>query len=116
MPKLYFASPRDLPVTRPLPGVTERTIHGRGATVLITDLAPRTIVETHRHDDERLGVIVRGSVAMVIAGEQRILTEGDTFVVPASAAHGLRVLEQGTQVLEVAAAVPSTRAGSDREE
>lgn len=104
MSRRYFASPRDLPSARPQPGVTERTLHGDRVTVRCADLAPRTIVETHKHEDERVGVVTRGSVAMVIAGEQRILTEGDTYVVPARAAHGIRVLEQGAQVVEVAAA------------
>ena len=102
MPKLYFASPRDLPMSRPQPGVTERTLRGLDATVNISELAPRTVIETHRHDDERMGIVMRGSVAMVIAGEQRILTEGDTYVVPAATAHGIRVLEQGAQIAEVA--------------
>lgn len=109
MPKLYFASPRDLPTTSPQPGVTEHTLHGGGAVVRTIDLAPRTIVETHRHDEERAGVVMRGSVAMVIAGEQRILAEGDTYVVPAATAHGLRVLEQRTQIVEVSADAPRAR-------
>ncbi len=104
MPKLYFASPRDLPTARPQSGVTERTLHGRDATVRVTDLAARTVVETHKHEEERVGLVTRGSIAMVIAGEQRILTEGDTYVVPPATAHGIRVLEQGAQVVEVAAA------------
>jgi quercetin dioxygenase-like cupin family protein len=102
LPKLYFASPRDLPASRPQAGVTERTLKGQDGLVVITDLGARTVVETHRHDEERIGVITRGSVAMVIAGEQRILTEGDTFIVPAATAHGIRVLEQGAQVIELA--------------
>lgn len=101
MPKLFFASPRDLPVAEPQAGVTEHTLKGQDAVVIITSLRPRTVVETHRHDVERIGVVTRGSVAMVIAGEQRILTEGDTFIVPAATAHGIRVLEQGAQLMEV---------------
>ena len=102
MPKLYFASPRDLPLTHPQSGVSERTLEGHDAMVRISDLTARTVVETHRHDEERVGVVTKGSIAMVIAGEQRILTEGDTYVVPPATAHGIRVLEQGAQVVEVA--------------
>jgi quercetin dioxygenase-like cupin family protein len=101
LPKLYFASPRDLPATRPQPGLTERVLQGGGVLVRSIDLAPRTIVETHRHEEERVGIVTSGSVAMVIAGEQRILTEGDTYIVPAATAHGIRVLEQRTQIVEV---------------
>ena len=101
MPKLYFASPRDLPTTTPQPGMTEHVLQSGGVVVRSILLAPRTIVETHRHDEERLGIVVRGVLAMVIAGEQRILAEGDTYVVPPATAHGMRVLEQRTHVIEV---------------
>lgn len=103
MPKLYFASARDLPVDRPQPGLAARWLRGEHLTLRCEDLAARTIVETHKHDDERVGIVTRGSIAMVIAGEQRILTEGDTFIVPPGAAHGVRVLEQGAQVIEASA-------------
>lgn len=101
MPKLFFASPRDLPTSHPQPGVTQRTVNGERTTVLIIDLDPRTIVETHKHDVEHTGVVTRGSVAMVVAGEQRILTAGDTFLIPPGASHGTRVLEQAAQVVDV---------------
>ena len=38
---------------------------------------------------------------MVIAGEQRILTPGDTYRVPPNAAHGARVFEEACQVIDV---------------
>jgi len=68
MPKLYYASPRDLP--------------------LIDNV-------------EQFGVVVKGSLAMVVAGEQRILMVGDTFRIPAGTAHGARVFEEITQVVQV---------------
>ena len=81
--------------------MVEHVLASGGVVVRSIDLAPRTFVETHRHDEERLGIVVRGGLAMVIAGEQRILAEGDTYVVPAATAHGMRVLEQRTKVVEV---------------
>jgi mannose-6-phosphate isomerase-like protein (cupin superfamily) len=44
---------------------------------------------------------VKGSLAMIIAGEQRILTPGDTYRIPPGAAHGARVFEEQTQVIDV---------------
>ena len=106
MPRLYFASPRDLPTTRPQPGVTQRVVKGTDATLLVSDLDALTVVESHKHVEEHLGVVTRGSVAMVIAGEQRILTAGDTYVIPAGAAHGTRVLEQAAQLIDVSRRPP----------
>jgi quercetin dioxygenase-like cupin family protein len=101
VPRLYYASPRDLPLIEPYPGVKGRVSQGEHTTVIVYDYAPRTIVETHRHDVEQFGVVVKGSLAMVIAGEQRILRIGDSFRIPAKTAHGARVFEEPTQVVGV---------------
>jgi quercetin dioxygenase-like cupin family protein len=99
VPKLYYASPRDLPLIEPSAGVSGRVVNADHATVIVYDYAPKTVVETHKHDVEQVGVVVKGSLAMVIAGEQRILTPGDSYRVPAKAAHGARVFEEVTQVV-----------------
>ena len=101
MPKLYFASPRDLPQHVPAPGVTERLIQADQATIALTDLAPRTVVETHKHDVEEIGVVTRGSLVLVIAGEQRILAPGDSYRVPPGASHGARVFEEATALIGI---------------
>lgn len=81
--------------------MTERVVKGEHATILVSDLDALTVIESHKHDDEHIGMVTRGSVAMVVAGEQRILTVGDTYVIPAGASHGMRVLEQAAQVIDV---------------
>lgn len=101
MPRLYYASPRDLPTVEPHPGVKGRVVHGEHATLVVYEYAPRTVVETHKHDVEQFGVLVKGSLAMVVAGEQRILTPGDSFRIPPGTAHGSRVFEEITQVVQV---------------
>ena len=101
MPKLYYASPRDLPLVEPHPGVKGRVVQAEHATLVVYDYTPRTIVNTHKHTVEQFGVVVKGSLAMVVAGEQRILTPGDSFRIPAGTAHGARVFEEPTQVVQV---------------
>ena len=101
MPRLYYASPRDLPTVEPHPGVKGRVVQGEHATLVVYEYAPKTIVETHKHDVEQFGVLVKGSLAMVVAGEQRILTPGDSFRIPPGTAHGARVFEEITQVVQV---------------
>ena len=101
MPKLYYASPRDIPATQAFPGMTQRILRSDAAVIAITDLVPRTIVATHKHAVEQTGVVIKGGLAMVIAGEQRILAPGDTYRVPAGASHGARVFEDAVQVVDV---------------
>lgn len=81
--------------------MTQKIIQSEHATIGITDLAPKTVVESHKHDMEQIGVVTKGSLVMVIAGEQRILTPGDSYRVPPGAAHGARVFEEAAQVIDV---------------
>ena len=101
MPKLYYASPRDLPLYDRSAGAKGRVLQTDHATMIVFDLEPKTIIETHKHEVEQFGVVVKGSLAMAIAGEQRILTAGDTYRIPPGAAHGARVFEEPTQVIDV---------------
>jgi quercetin dioxygenase-like cupin family protein len=101
LPKLYYASPRDLPLFERSPGARGRVLQTDKATMIVFDLDPKTIVETHKHEMEQFGIVVKGSLAMIIAGEQRILTPGDTYRIPPGAAHGARVFEEPTQVIDV---------------
>ena len=101
MPKLYYASPRDLPKFDRSAGAVGRVLQTDNATMIMFDLEPKIVIETHKHEMEQFGVVVKGSLAMVIAGEQRILTAGDTYRIPPGAAHGARVFEEATQVIDV---------------
>ncbi len=101
MPKLYYASPRDLPLFDRSPGARGRVLQTDNATLIVFDLDPKTVVETHKHEMEQFGVVVKGSLAMIIAGEQRILMPGDTYRIPPGTAHGARVFEEPAQVIDV---------------
>src|SRR3954471_3852999 len=101
MPKLYYASPRDLPLITPWHGAKGRVLQTDNATMIVFDFDPKVVVETHKREVEQFGVVVKGSLAMIVAGEQRILTPGDTYRIPPGAAHGARVFEEPTQVIDV---------------
>ena len=81
--------------------MTQKILQSEHATIGITDLAPKTVVESHKHEMEEIGVVTKGSLVMVIAGEQRILTPGDSYRVPPGATHGTRVFEEAAQVIDV---------------
>jgi quercetin dioxygenase-like cupin family protein len=101
VPKLYYASPRDLPLFDRSPGAKGRVLQTDNATMIMFELDPKTVVETHKHEMEQFGVVTKGSLAMIIAGEQRILSVGDTYRIPPGTAHGARVFEEATQVIDV---------------
>ncbi|TMD58599.1 MAG: cupin domain-containing protein [Chloroflexi bacterium] len=80
--------------------MVQRIVATEKTCLVVVELAPQTVVESHKHDVDQLGTVVKGQVVMVIAGEQRVLVAGDSYRVPAGTAHGARVLHEPTIVVD----------------
>lgn len=49
----------------------------------------------HKHHHEQVTYVLEGKFRVEIAGNEQVLTEGDSFVVPKHAMHGAVCLEKG---------------------
>ena len=83
------------------PGAVARAVHGARLTLAVIDLEPGCAVPEHDHHNEQLGVVIRGSVTMVIEGESRILHAGETYFAPAGVPHAATAGEGGATVVDV---------------
>src|SRR5207249_324575 len=81
-------------------GAAKRKTGARGLRTIIEEVLLDVMYEIPSRTDVRR-VVVTGSRAMIISGEQRMLTPGDTYRIPPGAAHGARVFEEPTQVIDV---------------
>ncbi len=82
-------------------GVVARAVHGEKLTVGIIDLDPNVVVPEHRHDNEQVGIVLRGSVTMVVAGESRELPVGGTYTISSQVPHSARAGAAGATVADV---------------
>lgn len=89
-----------MPEVRPQEGMVQRVVSTDRASLVVVDMQPGTVVESHKHDVDQVGTVVRGQIVMVIAGEQRVLTPGDCYRIPAHISHGARVLHEPTTVVD----------------
>ena len=80
--------------------MVQRIVSTERECLVLVELAPGTVVESHKHDVDQVGTVVKGQLVMVVAGEQRVLTPGDCYRVPAGTAHGARVLQEATTVVD----------------
>jgi quercetin dioxygenase-like cupin family protein len=67
----------------------------------VVDLEPNVAVPEHRHVNEQLGFVGRGSVTMTIGGESRELGVGDTYVIPTDVPHAAVAGAEGATVVDV---------------
>ncbi len=84
-----------------------RPLHGERITVGILEFEPLTQVPDHRHDNEQLGLDVKGSITMVIDGERRDLQVGGMYPIRSGISHSGEAGPDGATVLDVFSPVRS---------
>jgi quercetin dioxygenase-like cupin family protein len=81
-------------------GITAQAVEGERTTLAVIDLEPNSVVPEHSHENEQLGVLVRGAMRMEAGGEGRDLTPGDTWRILANVPHGVSTGPEGALAIE----------------
>ena len=100
-----FRAVADVPPARIWDGVLARPLNGERVTVGFVDIDPNVLVPEHRHENEQVGFVQRGSVTMTIAGESRELSVGGTYTIPSNVPHSAKAGAGGASVVDVFAPV-----------
>jgi quercetin dioxygenase-like cupin family protein len=82
-------------------GVIARTVEGEQGAFAVVELAPRSVVAEHHHENEQLGVVLRGSVRFRVADEERVLEPGGTWRIPPNVPHEVHAGEEGAVLIDV---------------
>ena len=86
-------------------GIEARAVNGDRLTLAVVDLAPNAVLPEHRHENEQLGFIVRGTMTMRIGNEVLELKAGDTYTIPSNVEHGAAAGSEGCTAADVFAPV-----------
>ena len=81
-------------------GVTVQAVEGDRTTLAVVDLEPDANVPEHRHDNEQLGVLVRGAMHFRIGDETRELKPGDTWRILSQVPHEVTAGPEGALAVE----------------
>jgi quercetin dioxygenase-like cupin family protein len=82
-------------------GVVGRSVHGDEATLSVLTLEPNVKVPEHSHRNEQMGVLVRGSVTFRVGDEEKLLSPGETWVIPAHVPHSVDTGPDGASIIEL---------------
>ena len=96
-----FRSFKGVPSFQLADGVTAQPLFGDGAMLNLVELAPNAIVARHSHPHEQLGLILRGSMTLVVAGTGHVLDEMDAYTLPGGVEHEGIAGPDGALVLDV---------------
>jgi quercetin dioxygenase-like cupin family protein len=81
-------------------GVTAQAVEGERTTLAVVDLEPGSTVPEHRHANEQLGILIRGSMRFQIDGETRDLSAGDTWRILGDVPHSVTAGADGALAVE----------------
>ena len=86
-------------------GVVARPLHAERVTIGFVDIDPDVLVPEHRHKNEQVGFVLRGSVTMTVAGQARELRVGETYSIAGGVPHSAKAGADGVSVVDVFAPV-----------
>ena len=81
------------------PGVVRRTLNAGDRTMICEiELAKGAVVPLHTHPHEQTGYLSRGKLLFRIGEEERLLNEGDSWLIPGDVPHIVTALEDSIAI------------------
>ena len=96
-----FFDPSQLSPRAIAPGAAIRTMWGERIMISLVDLEPASQVPAHTHPHEQMGMVLEGSMTMIIGGESRVLGVGDAYLIPSGIEHSVTTGSASTRVLDI---------------
>jgi unsaturated pyranuronate lyase len=81
--------------------IAARSVHGKRLTLAVVELEPGAVAAEHSHENEQLGIVLRGTITFRVGDEERELGPGETWRIPGNTPHEATAGPEGTVVLDV---------------
>lgn len=92
--------PQELPPVTLCPGVTAKIASGEKIMFSLVTLEPEAVVPEHAHPHEQMGILLSGTMELVIAGKRRLLAENEIYLVPGGVPHAALAGPRGAVALD----------------
>jgi quercetin dioxygenase-like cupin family protein len=76
-------------------------VHGERITLAVVELDPGAIVSEHSHENEQLGILLRGTLDFRVGDERCELGPGETWSIRAGTTHEAVAGPEGAVVIDV---------------
>jgi quercetin dioxygenase-like cupin family protein len=90
-----------IPAQQLAPGYLARAIHGSRATFAVVEIEPHAELPEHRHENEQLGIVLKGSLTFRVGSEETTAEAGCTWSIPPDTPHSVRGGADGAVVLDI---------------
>ena len=98
---MSFWNLKDLKLEAFRPGIFSKAEFGDKLTMAFMEIGPHNEDSGHDHPYEQCGIIVQGQIEMFIGGEHKMMTENETYFIPAGVTHGWKTFDQPVKMLDI---------------
>jgi quercetin dioxygenase-like cupin family protein len=95
-------------------GVVGRIVEGERITLGVIELDPDCTIPSHAHENEQVGVLLRGSMTFRVGDETRELGPGGAWSIPANTPHEVTTGPDGAIAIEAFAPIRADWAALQR--
>lgn len=81
--------------------IAARSVNGERITLAVVELDPNAVVAEHSHEQEQLGIVLRGTMDFRVGDERRELGPGGTWRIPSNTPHEATAGPEGAVVIDV---------------
>jgi quercetin dioxygenase-like cupin family protein len=96
-----FADLASIPPQQIWEGIAARSVHGERITMSVVELDPGAVVAEHSHENEQLGIVLRGTMDFRVGDERMTLSAGGTWRIPPNTPHEAIAGPEGAVVIDV---------------
>jgi len=82
-------------------GFLARSLHGERITLAVVEIDPGAALPEHHHENEQLGMVLRGTLRFRVGDEERELGPGGTWRIPSNMPHSATAGPNGAVALDV---------------
>jgi quercetin dioxygenase-like cupin family protein len=90
-----------IPAQQLSPGYLARAIHGGRVTFAVVEIEPHAELPEHSHENEQLGIVLKGAVTFRVGSEEKTIAAGWTWCIPPGIPHFVRGGADGAVVLDI---------------
>lgn len=99
MPFFELSKMRALPLVE---GITIKAVYGEKCSASFLELAPMSRIPEHHHENEQIGIVIKGEIEYTIGNETKLCRQGDAFIIPPNTHHtGVVVSRSPVQVIDM---------------
>ncbi|NBO92303.1 MAG: cupin domain-containing protein [Planctomycetia bacterium] len=97
----FFPSGAELGRHTIFPGVDIQTTACERMMLSVVEMKPGSVVESHSHPHEQVGMVLGGKALFIVGDEQKTLVTGDLYRIPGGVVHRVIASEEGLRALDI---------------